>query len=119
MQSTIQLSGLEFYAFHGVTEQERKVGNTFLVDISIDTDISRPMETDLLEDTVNYAEIYDLVKTEMSVPSNLLEHIAGRILKCLLSRYPQVSRARVEVAKRNPPVGGQTAWAKVTVSGEN
>ncbi|MDR2627488.1 MAG: dihydroneopterin aldolase [Dysgonamonadaceae bacterium] len=119
MQSNIQLTGLEFYAFHGVGEQERKVGNTFLVDIAIDTDISQSLTSDLLADTVNYAEIYARVKQEMAIPSHLLEHVAGRILTRLLEDFPQIKKATVEVAKRNPPVGGQVAWAKVTVSGEN
>ncbi|MDR1120942.1 MAG: dihydroneopterin aldolase [Dysgonamonadaceae bacterium] len=116
MQSTIQLTGLEFYAFHGVTEQERTVGNTFLVDISIDADLSKSMDSDRLEDTINYAKVYTLTKKEMEIPSNLLEHVAGRILHTLLNHFSAIEKTTVAIAKKNPPIEGQVDWAKVIVS---
>ena len=115
MQSIIELSQLEFYAYHGVLEQERKVGNTYIVDVMLTMDISRPMVTDAIEDTVNYAEVYDLIKHEMSIPSNLLEHVAGRILRSLKGAFPRLKNVRISVAKVNPPIGGQAAFARVVV----
>jgi dihydroneopterin aldolase len=119
MQSTIQLAGLEFYAFHGVMEQEQTVGNTFLVDISIDADLFKSMHSDQLEDTINYAEVYALIKQEMAIPSCLLEHVAGRILHSLFNHFPTIERITITIAKKNPPMEGQVAWAKVIVSQEN
>ena len=72
----IHLESMEFYAFHGHYEEEQIVGNRFLVDLIIESDMSLPAETDDLNDAVNYQEAYRLVKREMKKKSKLLENIA-------------------------------------------
>lgn len=106
---------MEFYAYHGVLEQERIVGNTFLVDVRLQVDISSAIESDQVEDTISYAEVYELVKEEMHIPSNLLEHVAGRIVSQLKHRFPQIKGIRVAVSKPTPPIEGQIGYAKVEI----
>lgn len=103
-EAQIELRGLTFFAYHGVLLEERQLGNTFVVDLVLDADISRAVFTDELDDTVNYAVVYEVVKQEMAVPSLLLEHVCGRIAKALLDSFSALHRVRVCVTKKNPPI---------------
>jgi dihydroneopterin aldolase len=115
MKTKITLETMKFHAFHGVMDGERIIGGTFLADISytIDTDA---VETDRIEDTVSYAGIYDLIKEEMMKPSNLIEHVAGRIMKAVRNKFPQIAEITVKISKLNPPVNGEAGKATVTIS---
>lgn len=115
MTSKIELEGMRFYAFHGVSPQERTVGNWFVVTLSLTVPLRVAAESDELADTVNYAEVYESVNEEMKIPSRLLEHVAGRILYALRKRFPPVRSVRVKVAKLNPPFGGDVQSASVTL----
>ena len=103
----IRLKGMEFYAYHGCYCEEQTLGNDFLVDITIETDMERASQSDDLNDALNYAEVYETVKQEMFVRSCLLEHLTQRILDRLFENFPQLNNAKVCVAKLNPPVGGK------------
>lgn len=105
-QSCIELRGLAFYAYHGVLPEERQRGNNFVVNLTIEADISKAISTDDLDDTVNYAAVYDVVKREMNVPSMLLEHVCGRIATALLEEFEMLLRVSVCVVKKNPPIEG-------------
>ena len=82
----IELEGMEFKAYHGCLEQEKVRGNLFTVDFRGELDLSAAAESDNLNDTLNYGEIYDLVAEEMSIPSELLENVAGRIVNAIEKR---------------------------------
>jgi len=111
----IHLEGLEFFAYHGFYDEEQKVGNKYSVDIKIRTDLSDARKSDELNSTINYEDIYKLTKKEMEISSRLLEHIAERIIKRVLSKYPDIEDCEVSISKYNPPVGGVCKRAKVTV----
>ena len=110
----IELKDMEFYARHGYYPSEKQIGGRFLVSVKIETNNEKACETDQLDDALNYQEVYDLVKGEMSVPSNLLEHVCSRIINRLHASYSGIGKISVWVSKMNPPLGGQTE--KVTVS---
>ena len=112
---TIELEGMEFRANHGCLEREKVVGNDFVVDFRGEVDMTAAIESDNLEDAVNYALIYDIVAREMAVPSNLLEHVAGRIAKSLAAELPQIISFSVRVSKKRPPVNGIVQWSRITV----
>lgn len=118
MNGTIELLGMEFHAFHGCLPEERAAGNRFVVDFRCEYDIEKASRSDRLEDTLNYAEVYDIVAREMSIPSDLLEHVAGRIARALKESHPELGAFSVSVAKQNPPVQGKAAWSRVTVRSE-
>lgn len=115
---TLELEGMEFHAYHGCLESEKIQGNLFLVDFRGRFDMSKASESDRLEDTVNYALIYDLISHEMSTPSELIEHVAGRIVKAIADKFPQFESFEVRVSKKSPPVGGVCAWSRVTLNKE-
>lgn len=116
---TIELAGMEFRAYHGCLETEKVAGNDFIVDFKGDVEMGKAIESDNLEDAVNYALIYDVIKEEMAKPSNLLEHVAGRIVKALAAEFPQFLSFSVTVSKKRPPVDGIVQWSKISLDYDN
>ncbi len=113
MTTKIELKSMKFYAYHGVDPQETRVGNWFVADLVVTVDVIQAIENDNLDNTVNYAEIYDVVKSEMHIPSKLIEHVAGRIVKSLRRRFHQIEHIQLKLAKLNPPFGGDVQSAAV------
>ena len=111
----ISLRNVRFHAFHGVLPQERQVGGDFLVTVRVGYPLERAMETDNVDDTLDYAAIYALVKKEMAEPSELLEHVAGRIVKAITASFPKVTSVDLELTKLNPPMGADCEGAAVEV----
>jgi dihydroneopterin aldolase len=112
----IHIEGMEFYAYHGCYEAEQIVGNKFLVDLTMETDISIPSISDNIRDALNYQQAYEIVKKQMQIRSNLLENIAVRIIDSLYEKFPQLKKATVKVTKLNPPIGGQIKGVSVELS---
>ncbi|MBR7019194.1 MAG: dihydroneopterin aldolase [Prevotella sp.] len=111
----IELKGLCFHACHGLMAQERMTGGEFIVDVRVKADLTGAVRNDDVSCTLNYAEIYEIIKNEMLTPSNLLEHLAGRMGEAIFCRFPQIEELTLTVTKRNPPMGAQTEGASVTL----
>ena len=105
--ATIALEGMEFHAYHGCFAEEQVTGNTFYVDIYFDTDTSMAEDTDDLNETVNYAEVYEIIKAQMEIKSKLLENVGKRIIDAITKRFPEVETIELKVSKMNPPIGGK------------
>ena len=103
----IRLNGMEFYAYHGCYRDEQLTGNNFVVDVTMEYDMKKASNSDDLRHALNYAEVYELVKQEMTIPSYLLEHLSNRILDRLFDCFPQLTGAEVYVTKLNPSIVGQ------------
>jgi len=112
----IQIENMEFYSFHGHFREERIVGNKFIVNLTIETDMTLPSASDNLKDAVNYQRAYEIVKAQMEVKSHLLEHIAGRILDAIYSEMEGIEKVTVKVSKMNPPMGGKIGSVSVILS---
>ena len=102
----ILIENMEFYAFHGHYHEEQIVGNKFLIDLILETDLEPAAGSDRLEDAADYQLAYRVVKEAMELKSNLLEHIAGRILDSLYEKMDGITQATVIIRKMNPPMGG-------------
>ena len=113
MKSEIILNDIHFFAYHGVLPQEVVVGNEYVINLILSVDISQAMQTDDVQDTVNYAEVYEVVKAEMQQRSNLLEHVAGRIAYRLLNDFPIIQSVDILLEKLNPPMGADIHSAAV------
>ena len=111
----IALEGMEFFAYHGYFDEEQKIGNKYIVDLFIDTDLSKPSSTDNLTDTIDYGKMYEIVSKEMETKSRLLEHIGYRIIDSLKSEFKGIQNIKVMIAKLNPPVGGIVNKSKITL----
>ncbi|MCK5135398.1 MAG: dihydroneopterin aldolase [Bacteroidales bacterium] len=113
----IVIEEMEFYAFHGHYQEEQIVGNRFLVDLELETNLKTPAESDRLEHAVNYQLAYQLIKKEMRrKKSNLLENIGKRILDALYDEMDGINKATVRIRKMYPPMGGPIKSVGVTMS---
>ena len=112
----IHIEEMEFYAFHGHFREEQIVGNRFLLDLKIETDMSMPADTDELEDAVNYQQAYSIVQREMKKKSKLLENIAKRILDALYDEMEGINSASITIRKMNPPMGGKMRAVSIRMS---
>lgn len=106
-QSIIHIRGLRVYAYHGVLPQERVVGNTFSINVDLKVNVENAMKNDILDATVNYAEIIELIKKCMAEPSALLEHVVGRIVRAITEQFPLVEGGSVTLYKLQPPISAE------------
>lgn len=102
----IKVNNIKLYAYHGCLDEEAKIGSEYRVDISIKADLKKSSKTDELSDTVDYVHLNHIVKEEMAIRSKLLEEVAKRILDRIFNELSMVKKAKVSVAKINPPIGG-------------
>lgn len=101
----IALEGMKFYAHHGYYDAERQIGNDFIVDAYITTDLNDNLNDDLTN-TVNYELVYSIVKKEMETDSKLLETVAVNILNELQQKFADAVVLRIRVSKLSPPLPG-------------
>lgn len=111
----IELRDIHLYAHHGVLQQERNIGAWFTIDVKVGIENTECAITDNINDTINYAELYSIIRKEMSQPSNLLEHVCQRILNNILNTFPIVNSAEITLCKDTPPMGGDRLKAVVTL----
>lgn len=111
----IFLRGLQFHAPVGVLEQEKVVGNDIVVDIRIGYPFSKAMQNDNLDYTLNYAEVYNIIKRDVSVPVALLERLAGKIAADLQESFPDIKSLDIRITKKNPPMGADCDGAGVEI----
>ncbi|EMY82568.1 dihydroneopterin aldolase FolB [Psychroflexus gondwanensis ACAM 44] len=113
---TINLNNIRVYAYHGCLPEETKIGSDYRVDISVDANLDISAKSDELSDTVDYVHLNKIVKEEMAIASKLLEHVAKRIIDRIFSELEMVKKAKVKVAKVNPPLGGDVEDVNITLS---
>ena len=106
---TIALEGVKFHAFHGVFEQERKVGAEFEVNLEVS------MRSDRLVGTVSYADLYAVCRSEMEKPSALIEHVALRIADSVRALSADIIHGRIRLRKLHPPIAAFDGSASVTL----
>ncbi|MBR2016919.1 MAG: dihydroneopterin aldolase [Prevotella sp.] len=115
MNTYIYLREVRFHANHGVMPQERTVGTDFTVDLRVEYPFAVAMKSDNVDDTLNYAQLYNLVKKEMAQPSRLLEHVAGRIAEAVFREFPSSISIDLCITKVNPPMGADCGGAGVEI----
>lgn len=101
----ILLRNLRIYAYHGVMPQEETVGAWYTINLRLTINDEQATQSDLLVDTVSYADVYNMVCHEMQTHSRLIEHVCGRICRSLLHTFPQIDRVWISMLKGNPPIG--------------
>ncbi|MBO4557937.1 MAG: dihydroneopterin aldolase [Bacteroidales bacterium] len=101
--SVIELKGLKFHSYHGCLPDERIVGADYEVNLTCVVDLRKAAATDDLKHTVDYSVLYNIVKDAMQTPVNLLEKVAGTILKNVRYYAPKVKSATVTICKMQPP----------------
>ena len=102
----IKLKNIRTYSYHGCLIEEGKIGSDYTVNLQVKTDLRKSSASDNLRDTVDYVLLNRIVVEEMAIRSDLLEHVAHRIITRIFDEIPEVSRIIVAVSKLNPPIGG-------------
>ena len=102
----IRLKNIRTFSFHGCLVEESKIGSDYSVDLEVKTDLRKSSLTDDLKDTVDYVHLNKIVVEEMAIRSQLLEHVAQRIIKRIFNELPSISTIVLAVSKLNPPIGG-------------
>lgn len=113
MKTYILLENVRLYAFHGVGIQENIVGNQFVINLKAEIDLTNAINSDSLIDTISYADIYQVLKDEMDIPSKLLEHVGGRIMSALRAKYPSILHVELKITKCTPPMGADLDGASI------
>lgn len=112
---TIELRDIHLYAHHGVMTQEREVGAWFTIGIKMVINNHDCAHSDDIAHTVSYADVYDIIKKEMQTPSNLMEHVAKRIIETMFKNFDQITAIETTICKDTPPMGGDRLGACVTL----
>ena len=108
----VELEGLEVFGRHGVLDEERREGQTFLFDVRLE--VGDAARSDRIEDAVDYREVADCVReVSDSRRFDLLEALAASVAETILDRF-QVDHVRVRVRKPSP-AGVPAAFAAATV----
>jgi dihydroneopterin aldolase len=99
----IHLHDVLFHSLHGVFEEEKLIGGEFLVNVSVGfIPSSRPIR--LLNDTIDYVAVYQLLKDRMNQPSPLLETIAMDVANQILAQFSIVQNVQISIKKLHPPI---------------
>lgn len=113
----LAVEGIEIRAAHGVFEEERAAGNHFRIDVELAANVTRALQTDRLEDTLDHGAIVGCVQTVSDGRQfNLIESFAFAIVDALLTRFPTVTRATARVRKLAPYTLGSTACTMAEVT---
>ncbi|MEC2058034.1 dihydroneopterin aldolase [Peribacillus psychrosaccharolyticus] len=103
----IFVNQMEFYGYHGVFPEENRLGQRFVVDLIIETDLSAAGKSDQLDDSINYGELYAVCKEVVEGEQyNLVEAIAEQIASRMLTQFSNVQTCTVKVFKPDPPIPG-------------
>ncbi len=106
MDDKIILSGMVFYGYHGVTDEERRLGQRFTVDMEVETDTRGAGTKDDITQALNYAAMYATVRDVVEgEPCMLLEAVAEQAAGGILREFP-VRAVRLRVGKPAPPIPG-------------
>ena len=112
----IIIKGLELFAYHGVFEREKRDGQSFVLDLVLEADLSKACGSDALADTVSYADVTETVKRAFCAGSyDLIERAAQVVADAVLAEYHQVSSVTVRVKKPEAPMKAKLAYAAVEI----
>jgi len=114
---TIYLNKMEFYGYHGVLPEETTLGQKFLVDLKVQTDLKQAGQTDNLEESISYVDLFEVCKSIVEgKPFKLIEAVAEKIAQETLLQFMKVSSVTVKVIKPNPPIPGHYESVAVEIT---
>ncbi|MGL4820547.1 MAG: dihydroneopterin aldolase [Bacilli bacterium] len=113
------LKEMPFYGYHGVFPEETKLGQRFVIDVTLGLDLTSACQTDELHTSVNYGEVYETIRDIVEgEPVKLLEKLAQRIVDAIFHHYPLVQTVNVTVKKPEAPIPGILAYAAIQIERE-
>ncbi|MEM7162040.1 MAG: dihydroneopterin aldolase [Bacteroidota bacterium] len=112
----IEIRGIKCFGFHGCLNEEAKIGQEYIVNVELETNFSKAIETDELNDTIDYCEVFNIVKAEMMLRKKLIEVLGHRIAKKIKNNWESIEKCTVEVIKPYPPIGGEVQEVSISVT---
>lgn len=110
----IYIKGLELFAYHGVNPEEKRDGQTFLLDVTLHADLSRPRQTDNLDDTINYAAVRKTIQRAFTAQScDLIERAAQVVCEAILNEHPKVEKVGLLLKKPEAPMNAKFDYVAV------
>jgi 7,8-dihydroneopterin aldolase/epimerase/oxygenase len=103
----IYVNGMEFYGYHGVLPEETVLGQRFVVDLVVETDLKRAGITDDLHESISYVDLFQVCEDVVEgAPYQLIEAVAENIAEQILTKFEKVNTVSVKMIKPNPPIKG-------------
>lgn len=115
MRQTINIEGINLYAYHGCLEEEGRIGAEYIVNVNMDVDFTEAAITDDLTLTIDYCSVYEICKTEMAIRSKLIEQVGKRIFDKIKSTFPQLIHTKVTIIKLLPPMNGNVDRVSISI----
>lgn len=115
MKNQISVEGIRLYAYHGCLPEETKIGGEYIVDVYLVYDFHEAAVKDDLNLTIDYCKVFDICKTEMAIPSKLIEHVGKRIYDKIIHTFPKLIETKVKVTKLLPPMNGPVDMVSVII----
>ena len=113
----IRIQNMMFYGFHGIYEYEREQGQKFYVDVEMVTHDEHASETDKVEDGIDSAMVYSLVRDAVENQRyQLLQSLAAHIGDAILKAYQQIAEVTTCVRKPSVPISGPIDYVEVEVT---
>jgi dihydroneopterin aldolase len=109
---SIELNDLRFFSFHGVHEEERILGNEFVVNAKLCYEYGTELVLHL-DETIDYSEVFAIIRDAMDKPTPLLETLVTQMSFDIRQRFPQLSAVEIAIEKKRPPVQGWVGSATV------
>lgn len=107
MLDEVFLEGLRFYAYHGVNPEERTLGQRFLVDVRVETDLRAAGQSDDLNETISYSAVYKRVRAIVEgEPRDLIETVAEEIASAVLTEFGRAQAVTVTLRKPEVAIKG-------------
>jgi len=110
----ISLDKLVFFGYHGLYAEEKKLGNTYIVDVIIDS-TAKQSSINHLEHTIDYVQVYTLIKKWMAIPTPLLETLAGNMVDDILNTEVLAEKVTVKITKQHLPIAEFEGTASVSI----
>lgn len=118
MNHSIEVSGINIYAFHGCLEEEARIGGNYIVDVYLETDFTQAGLKDELSLTVDYVNVNKIVACEMAIRSNLIEHVGQRIWDKMTAELIGLNYLRIKIRKLMPPINGHVDEVAICIEGK-
>jgi dihydroneopterin aldolase len=112
MTQTIQLVDILLHGYHGLFEEEKLVGNTFKINVTV---VYQPSNFPItqLTDTIDYGAVFQILKSQIQVPTPLLETLAANFCTSVFEKFTTAQEISINIQKMVPPITGMVGSVAV------
>ena len=116
METKIRLKNIQLYGWHGIADKEKEMGQQFEIDIEVSASLDSAIDSDDINLTVNYSDLYDkVVSIFLEKKYNLIESLAQKIARCIINEF-NVADCKVIIRKPDAPINGILEAVEVEVN---